>query len=101
PRRYLLAAAAALFCLVPVAYMSVPQLWGRFFTPAVLAIAVWSVRTLISGDRKLQVQTGLPAILIGAMITVGLYGIDPYRSLTWTTSFALAVVLPAVASARA
>jgi O-antigen ligase len=100
PRELLPALALILFCFVPVAYMAVPQIVGRYFTPAVIALAVWAVRQVVSEGALQHARRGkwiaLSALLALCLVIGSALSVNPPRSWTWSLTLLLCVALVAV-----
>lgn len=102
PSNALPAIALWLLVLVPVGYMDVPRMIGRYASPAVLIIAIWMIRVAFEGrsdsspTRKLR---GWPIVLplFGLLIVSTIAsGVDPARSVAWIAVFSICVVAPAM-----
>ena len=90
-----------LLVLIPVGYMDISRLLGRYFTPAVIVIAVWMIRVALA-DRPLAKRVPargwliiFPAAALLFASTV-LSDVDYDRSLGWLFVLAVCCVVPAI-----
>lgn len=98
PRRLMPALALAVLVVLPVGYMDLPRLVGRYFSPAVIILAVWMIRTALGKRdalaRPVRVGTLLWIPVLGALaVSVGL-GLDPFLSVAWVLVALVCVILP-------
>jgi hypothetical protein len=85
-----------LFALVPVGYLiGVPNYFARFWTPAVLVLAIWVVRIALHRGRGVFLRSlrwTLPlAVLLLALSVVSL---SDTRSINWVAILFVTVALP-------
>lgn len=104
PCAWLPGCALALFLTLPTAYLPLPLLLGRFFTPSVVVLGVWAVRVL-AANRHVRasafgkwwrvVASGLACwLLLGSLSSL-----TPQRSAAWSLVL-VAVVIAAGAAAE-
>lgn len=106
PTRVLPALALAAFVLIPVAYIDgIPLVSGRYFTPSTVILSIWLIRIVASdfkhAQRPIRGENGLRISMYAAVVTISvlsLLGADPVRSLMWTASAIVCLILPASAS---
>ena len=96
PLRLLPVVSLWLFALVPVGYLIyVPNYFARFWTPAVLVLAVWVVRLALGSGRPALLRSlrwTVPlALVLLALSTVSL---SDTRSVNWTIILFVTVALP-------
>lgn len=102
PSNALPAIAIWLLVLVPVGYMDVPRMIGRYASPAVLIIAIWLIRVAFEGRSNVapkRTLRGWPIVLpFFALLAVSTLasGVDPARSIAWIAVFSICVVAPAM-----
>lgn len=86
-----------LFALLPLGYLTgVPNVVGRFYTPAVVVMLIWLVRLAWTRGRPSFVRSlrwlvPVFAVLLG----LSYIGLSPSRSVNWLIVVAIAVALPA------
>lgn len=97
--------ALALFVLIPVGYVpSVPPVIGRYLSPAILVVAIWTLRSLRrrtprSGKvSRPWTLTSIGLLALAALST--LWSIDPLRTLLWSATTGLALLAPALLASR-
>jgi O-antigen ligase len=102
PTKVLPAVALWLLVLVPVGYMDIPRVVGRYFTPALIVIVVWIVRTAFAQRMTLLLRVpikgwliALPllALLIASTISSGVH---TGWSIAWTIVLGVCVAAPAL-----
>lgn len=93
PRESLPAIALVLFAAVPVAYMSVPQFFGRFLTPAVIALAVFAARQALF-ERKVRSGgwVALATVLALCLAVSSAMSTNPGRSWLWSLTVVICIV---------
>ncbi|NQX14723.1 O-antigen ligase [Rathayibacter sp. VKM Ac-2857] len=98
PRRFMPALALAVLVVLPVGYMDVPRLIGRYFSPAVIILAVWMIRTVLSTRdapaAPVRVGTLLWIPILGALAVSVALGLDPFLSVAWVIVALVCVILP-------
>ncbi|MDY0911243.1 O-antigen ligase family protein [Rathayibacter festucae] len=98
PRRLMPALALAVLVVLPVGYMDVPRLIGRYFSPAVIILAVWMIRTVLSTRdapaAPVRVGTLLWIPILGALAVSVALGLDPFLSVAWVIVALVCVILP-------
>ncbi|MCJ1682414.1 O-antigen ligase [Rathayibacter sp. VKM Ac-2928] len=98
PRRFMPALALAVLVVLPVGYMDVPRLIGRYFSPAVIILAVWMIRTVLSTRdapaAPVRVGTLLWIPVLGAVAVTVALGLAPGLSVVWVLVVLVCVVLP-------
>lgn len=95
------------FALLPVGYMNVGLTFSRYFTPAVIVLAVFVFRTLVQekvrdpSSRSMSLWfTVLPAIAGIGLVASIIGSVDPRMSLAWSLAFAICVVGAHVVASR-
>jgi hypothetical protein len=101
PRNVLPVAALWLLVLLPVAYMNIPPVLGRCFTPAVLVIAIWMIRLALAQGMTLLLRMPIRGWLIVAPFLVLLFAsaLSSERidlTLAWVAVLIICVVAPAL-----
>jgi hypothetical protein len=102
PRNALPAVALWLLVLVPVGYMDLPRMFGRYATPAVAVMAIWMIRVAFAQRTNLSPRLAIR----GWLIVVPIFGlllastffseVDTARSLAWMAVLIICVVAPAL-----
>ncbi|WP_158249009.1 O-antigen ligase family protein [Mycobacterium sp. ENV421] len=96
PRNALPAAALWIVVLLPIGYIGVPILVGRYLTPAVIIIAVWMFRLAVA-DRRATIRGGLIAApFLMLLLASAAYTQNSNRTFAWTAAFIVCVVAPAL-----
>ena len=87
------------FAFLPVGYLnSVPEVVGRFLSPAVIVLWVYVLRWKMSGGVFRMAVRWPALILVLGMVALALIGINPLRSLFWVFVFVGAALAPSVAA---
>jgi hypothetical protein len=104
PRTWLPGLALCAYALIPTAYLSLPQAFGRFLTPAVIVLFVWACRTLWDG---LDERQPLPRYwwLVSAAFCIWIVALTfesahRMRSALWCVVVVATIVLGGGAAAR-
>jgi len=86
-----------LFALLPVGYLiGVPNFAGRFYSPAIVVLAIWIARVAWRQGRHVFVRALRWLVPVFAVLLVLSYtGLSPSRSVNWLLVVAIAVALPA------
>lgn len=86
-----------LFALLPVGYLiGVPNVVGRFYSPAIVVLLIWLVRLGFRRGRPSFVRSLRWLVPVYAVLLVLSYiGLSPSRSVNWLFVVAIAVALPA------
>lgn len=85
-----------LFALVPIGYVQgVPPFVARFWTPAVVVLAIWVVRVALGRGRRAFVRSlQWMAPLTALLLALGFQGLSSTRSVNWTVVLVVCVALP-------
>ncbi|QHC59328.1 O-antigen ligase family protein [Rathayibacter sp. VKM Ac-2760] len=98
PRRLMPALALAVLVVLPVGYMDVPRLIGRYFSPAVIILLVWMVRLVLSkrdaAAEPARAGTMLWIPVLGALAVSVALGLEPGLSVAWVVVALVCTVLP-------
>ncbi|KQP97444.1 MULTISPECIES: O-antigen ligase family protein [unclassified Rathayibacter] len=98
PRHLMPALALAVLVVLPVGYMDIPRITGRYFTPAVIILAVWVLRMMFGARDSDAAPVKIGAVLwlpvLGVVGVSTLLGVDPGISVTWALVALICVVLP-------
>lgn len=103
PRQWLPGMALATFALVPITYTPlVNPVIGRYFSPALIIVAIWLIRTMFN---KRQAALPMLWLITGGILTcwallTATWSLDPQRTLLWTTTVCLVAVIPALLSTK-
>ena len=102
PRRYLMSMALWVFVLVPVGYMDVSRLYGRLFTPALILMFLWMLRTFLAQrssklDRPTVRGVVIMALIVATLIVTLLFSTSVSASALWVAVFLIAAILPTIA----
>ncbi len=85
-----------LFALLPVGYITgVPNVVGRFWTPAAVVLLIWAVRVALGRGRRPFLRSLRWMVpLVALLIALGLQGVSTTRSVNWTLLLVVGVALP-------
>ncbi|SEQ58535.1 O-antigen ligase family protein [Microlunatus flavus] len=86
-----------LFALIPVGYLiGVPNVVGRFYSPAVVVLMIFLVRVVARRGRQAFVHSLRWLVPVYAVLLVLSYtGLSPSRSVNWLLVVAICIALPA------
>jgi hypothetical protein len=103
PLAWLPGSALVLFLALPTAYLPLPLLLSRFFTPSVIVFAVWAIRVLVTrrnaqptafGKWWGRVALGLTCWLLLGSLT----SLSTQRSIAWVIVFGFTVLAAGAAA---
>lgn len=92
PRRFLPVLAIASLIFIPVGFMDVSRVIGRYWTPAVIIVLIWCVR-LASVKRAERVPARTPALSVLWLPVLALLGLSTTASTSVSTSLAWIAVV--------
>ncbi|WP_445166912.1 O-antigen ligase family protein [Mycolicibacterium sp. Dal123E01] len=101
PRNALPAAALWLLVLLPIGYMQIPTLVGRYLMPPVLLIAIWMLRLALAQRGSLLLRIPMRGWLIVASLLVLLFTSSVFSvrldiTVAWMIVFLVCVIGPAL-----
>jgi peptidoglycan biosynthesis protein MviN/MurJ (putative lipid II flippase) len=101
PIRYLPAGALVAYALVPGAYLNVPSVIGRFFSPSIAILVIWAVRVRLGGGSRPPRRWIIAAVACALWLLWGtLSSIHETRTAAWAIVFFVAVPLAGAAAYR-
>jgi hypothetical protein len=105
PLRWMPAIGLATFVLFPAPYLaSVPEIAGRYLSPAIVLVGCWGLRTLFTRSQVTDRGVKAVAALGGATAVWAAVrcwpSIEKNRSALWTAVLVVVVVLAPLAAAR-